>query len=239
MIASIIRSKTYLLSLPPLERASAVEAYALSLKSTFKAMALVGVLALVAAWPIEERALGTVLLVFCMSAYLADIPIGGRLHNFVFCFRSRRRTSWWRRRPRRRPSNTRRRHRAGTRSRSGRRRHGSRDERGTGRRRQRRRRRALCGGRRRLGVENGRRWSGVRVVSSGRPGAVIEMSALTDASCGAGRILRLSFVAASRAYACEWPRCLWASPTAAAGCPRRPACLGSFLHAYSSRSGGR
>jgi hypothetical protein len=74
MIASIIRSKTYLLSLPPLERASAVEAYALSLKSTFKAMALVGVLALVAAWPIEERALGTVLLVFCMSAYLADIP---------------------------------------------------------------------------------------------------------------------------------------------------------------------
>lgn len=58
MINSIVHSKTYLFSLPPDLRQHAVESYAVSLRSTFKAMAVVSALALVAAWRIEEFGLG-------------------------------------------------------------------------------------------------------------------------------------------------------------------------------------
>lgn len=58
MISSIVHSKAYLFALPPAERAQAVEAYAVSLRATFLAMAVVGLGALVAAWPIREVGLG-------------------------------------------------------------------------------------------------------------------------------------------------------------------------------------
>lgn len=58
MINSIVHSKTYLFSLSPDLRQHAVESYAVSLRSTFKAMAVVSALALVAAWRIEEFGLG-------------------------------------------------------------------------------------------------------------------------------------------------------------------------------------
>lgn len=59
MIHSLIHSpKTYLSTLPHHLRAPAIEAYAISLRTTFAFTAAIGVLSFIAAWPVQEFSLG-------------------------------------------------------------------------------------------------------------------------------------------------------------------------------------